>query len=170
MSSTTIYYIAFIPTLSLWTSTESWQASKRIIVKILPCLRRFQSWSRIDSVSKRERNLTLAKESLQWRKQQVSHVNNLPPANRLQGVESAIDNLRSRQLESHNSGTSRRSPVPSFNHQSPEPSLPSKVIRVKSAVENNHQSEVLLKCASLKLMDNLNDPVRKISSFRACDP
>ena len=124
----------------------------------------------MDNVSNRDRNLALAQESLQWRKQQASHVYNLPPDDRLQGVESVIDNLRKRQLESHNSGTSRRSPVPSFNHQSPEPNLPSKVIRVKSAVENNHQSEVLLKCASLKLMENLNDPVRKISSFRASDP
>ena len=99
----------------------------------------------------------------------MDNVNNLPPADRLQGVESAIANLRTRQLESRNTGT-RRSPVPSISHQSPKPSLPSKVIHVKPAVENNHKSEVLLKCASLKLMDNLNDPVRKISSFRASDP
>ena len=124
----------------------------------------------MDNVSKRERNLTLAKESLQWRKQQACHVNNLPPADRLQGVGSAIENLKTRQLESHNTGTRRRSPVPSITHQSSEPSLPSKVIHVKSAGENNQKSEVLLKCASLKLMDNLNDPVRKISSFRAFDP
>ena len=124
----------------------------------------------MDNVSKRERNLALAQESLQWRKQQASHVYNLPPDDRLQGVESAINNLKTRQLESHNNGTRRRSPVPSFNNQSPEPSLPPNVIHVKSAVKNNHQSEVLLKCASLKLMDNLDDPVRKISSFRASDP
>ena len=95
---------------------------------------------------------------------------NLSPDDRLQGAESAINNLKARQLESHNNGTRRRSPVPSFNHQSPEPNLPLNIIHVKSAVKNNHQTEVLLKCASLKLMENLNDPVRKISSFRACDP
>ena len=141
-----------------------------IIVKILPCLRRYRSWNGMDNVSKRERNLALAQESLQWRKQQASHVYSLSSDDRLQGVESAINNLKTRQLESHNNGKRRRSPVPSFNHQSPEPSLPLNVIHVKSAVKNNHQTEVLLKCASLKLMENLNDPVRKISSFRACDP
>ena len=122
------------------------------------------------SLKLRERNLTLANESLQWQKQQDSHVNNLPPTDRLQGVESAIVNIKTTQIESKNTGTRRRSPIPSTSHQSPEPSLPSKVIHVKPAVENNQKSEVLLKCASLKLMDNLNDPVRKISSFRAFDP
>ena len=158
-----IFQNAFIPTLMLWTSTECWHASKRIIVTIFPCLGRYQLWRGIDDVSKRERNLTLAKESIQWRRQQAFYVNNLPLADRLQGLESAINNLKTRQLESHNT----RSPILSINQQSPEPSLPSNVIHVKSAAENNHKSDVLLKCSSLKLMDNLNDPV---SSFRASDP
>ena len=85
----------------LWTSTDCWQASKIILVRILPCLRRYRSWSEMDNVSKRERNLALAQESLQWRKQQASHVYNLPPDDRLQGVESAINNLKTRQFESH---------------------------------------------------------------------
>ena len=162
-----IFQNAFIPTLMLWTSTECWHASKIIIVKIFPCLRRYQLWRGIDDVSKRERNLTLAKESLQWRRQQALNVNNFPLADRLQGLESAINNLKTRQLESHNTGMGTRSPILSINQQSPEPSLPSNVIHVKSAAENNHKSDVLLKCSSLKLMDNLNDPV---SSFRASDP
>ena len=110
-----IFQNAFIPTLMLWTSTECWHASKIIIVKIFPCLRRYQLWRGIDDVSKRERNLTLAKESLQWRRQQALNVNNFPLADRLQGLESAINNLKTRRLDSRNTGIRTRSPIISIN-------------------------------------------------------
>ena len=163
MSFAGLFHDAIITTIMLWTSTECWQASKRVIVTILPCLRRFQSWNAMDNVTKRERDLALAQEALQWRRQQVSHVNNVP----LAVSRNTIFSLQTRQLQSHTTGANRRSPVV---HQSQEAILPATVVHVKPAAENNRKSEVLLKCASLKLMDNLNDPVRKISSFRASDP
>ena len=170
MSFAGTFQDAIIPTLMLWTSTECWETSKSAIVKILPCLRRYQSWTARDNVSKRERNLTLAKEALLWRRQQVSLANNLPQTDLLQGLGTdTISSLKTTQLESNTTGARRRSPVSSVHHQSKEAILPAKIVHVKSAVETNQKSEILLKCASLKLMDNSNDPVKKINSFTVSD-
>ena len=154
-----------------WTSTECWKASKRAIATILPCLRRYQFWNVTENVTKRERDLALAKEALQWRRHQTSIVNNLPPADQYQGAKVAISQLQTRrQLESHATGTGRRSPVSFDCHEPTEQILQPKIIQVKPVKENNQKSEVLLECASLKLMDNLDDPSRKIDSFKTSDP
>ena len=72
-------------------------------------------------MSKRERNLTLAKEALLWRRQQVSLANNLPKADLLQGLGTdTISSLKTTQLESNTTGARRRSPVSSVHHQSKE--------------------------------------------------
>ena len=98
-------------------------------------------------VTKRERNLALAKEAVQWRRQQVSHVNNVPLADKWQGVSrNTVFDLQTRQLQGHRAGASRRSPV---GHQSHEAILPATIVHVKPASENNRKAEVLLKCASL---------------------
>ena len=147
-----------------WTSTECWKASKIAIATILPCLRRYQFWNVTENVTKRERDLALAKEALQWRRQQTPIVNNLPPAVQYQGAKVTISHLQTRRQLA--TGMGRRSVVSFDCHEPTEQILQPKIIQVKAVKENNQKSEVLLKCANLKLMDNLDDPIRKIDSFK----
>ena len=129
---------------------------------IIPCLKRYSTWITVANMSKRDRNMALAKEAVHWRRQQTFNVNKLPPADRVQTLENILSNLRSRQPE-----IQRLEPVAIC--RSPEMILPpSNVVHVKAARENNQ--EVLLKCNGLNLMNLVDDPVWKIDGFRSSTP
>ena len=161
LSLATAFQNVFNPSVMIWTSTECWQASKEVIVMILPCLKRYPTWITVANMSKRDRNMALAKEAVHWRRQQTFNVNKLPPADRVQTLENIISNLRSRQPE-----IQRLEPVATC--RSPEMILPPNVLHVKAARASNQ--EVLLRCDGLNLMNLVDDPVWKIDGFRPSTP
>ena len=144
LSLATAFQNVFNPSVMIWTSTECWQASKEVIVMILPCLKRYPTWITVANMSKRDRNMALAKEAVHWRRQQTFNVNKLPPVDRAQTLENIISNLRSRQPE-----IQRLEPVATC--RSPEMILPPNVLHVKAARASNQ--EVLLRCDGLNLMN-----------------
>ena len=141
----------------IWTSTECWQASKMIVVGIVPCLTQYHSGQAIDHVSKREGNLALAVEAQRWRRQQSTNINSL--SNRIQRAEQIsadprnisrnISNPGPRQQERQRTETGDINESPGQQREI----LPSNVVLVKSARESDKKSEVLLKCADLKAND-----------------
>jgi len=138
----------------IWTSTECWQASKRIIVGIVPCLTQYQSGHVIDHVSNREGNLALAVEAQRWRRQQSTNVNSL--FNRIQTAEQISADLRNISQDVSNPGARQRERQRTETNESPRQQraiLPSNVVLVKPARESDKKSEVLLKCANLKAND-----------------
>ena len=141
----------------IWTSTECWQASKRIILGIVPCLTQYQSGHAIDHVSKREGNLALAMEAQKWRRQQSTNVNSL--SNRIQTAEQISADARNISQDISNPGARQRERQRTETgdiNESPGQQraiLPSNVVLVKPARESDNKSEVLLKCANLKTND-----------------
>ena len=141
----------------IWTSTECWQASKRIIVGSVPCLTQCHSGQAIDHVSKREGNLALAVEAQKWRRQQSTNINSL--SNRIQTAEQISADARniSQNIPNHGARQRERQRAETGDiNESPgqqRETLPSNVVLVKPARESDKKSEVLLKCTNLKAND-----------------
>ena len=128
-----------------------------------------------DAISKRDRALRVAREAAEWRRNQPCKFRKVSASGmtkiNVQTVETIVSGLKTRQ---GNLEQQRAHPMPgnSWNVQPVTPRnvpvtpIPSQmqVLAVKTVHDNN--SEVLLRCAKLKLMHNLDDPVNYITSFK----
>ena len=177
-----------IPTLELWKSTEVRQACKGIMVKMLPCLMKNYMQKEFIAISEKDKALVVAKEAAEWRRQQQGSSKPVPITDLtkvdVQIVEKTLTRLRSRQeiLKCQRSdGDGNSSPTESNldgievdrSYVVPVYDPPLKILHVKSVsnIDEHFQycikskSEIILRCASLRPMENLDDPVHKIDCF-----
>ena len=131
-----------------------------------------------DAISKRDRALRVAREAAEWRRNQPCNFRKVSASGvtkiDVQTVETIVSGLKTKQQGNLEQQSSM--PENSKNGQSVTPRnvpvtpVPSQmqVLAVKTVHDNS--SEVLLRCANLKLMHNLDDPVNYIASFKTFGP
>ena len=129
-----------------------------------------------DAISKRDRALRVAREAAEWRRNQPCNFRKVSASGvtkiDVQTVETIVSGLKTKQQGNLEQQSSM--PENSKNGQSVTPRnvpvtpVPSQMQVL--AVKNDNSSEVLLRCANLKLMHNLDDPVNYIASFKTFGP
>ena len=141
------------------------------------------------AMSEKDKALVVAKEAAEWRRQQQGNSKTMPITDLtkidVQIVEKTLSRLKSRQgiLECPRSdGDGNSSPTEcnldgievDRSYVVPVYDPPLNILQVKSAtnIDEHFQycikskSEIILRCASLRPMENLDDPVHKIDCFR----
>ena len=142
------------------------------------------------AMSEKDKALAVAKEAAEWRRQQQGNSKTMPITDLtkidVQIVEKTLSRLKSRQgiLECQRAdGDGSSSPTENLNFDGievdksyvvPVYDPPNRILHVKSAsnIDEHFQygikskSEIILRCASLRPMENLDDPVHKIDCFR----
>ena len=167
------------PTIMIWMSTECQQALKIMLADLHPCFGiNKNAVVEKDAISKRDRALIVAREAAEWRRNQPCNSRKVSASGMtkidVQTVETIVYGLKTRRQGNLEQQSSM--PENSLNNQPVTPRnvpvtpIPSQmqVLAVKTVHDNN--SEVLLRCAKLKLMHNLDDPVNYIASFKTFGP
>ena len=169
------------PTIMIWMSTECRQALKIMLADLHPCFGiNKNGMDKKDAISKRDRALRVAREAAEWRRNQPCNFRKVSASGAtkiyVQTVETIVSGLRTRQQGNLEQQRAHSMPENSWNGQPVTPrnvpvtTIPSQmqVLAVKTVHDNS--SEVLLRCAKLKLMHNLDDPVNYIASFKTFGP
>ena len=144
----------------VWSSTEICKAFQIIASGLFATLTAADKGTAVEEMSERGKALTRAKEATEWRRlqqtQQTFCVTGSQPNNTSLMIINDI-------LENYGSG--RRVEEESGNN--PVPVTPmANVLQVRPPRRTGYESEVLLRCGDLQLMNRIDDPVDSIKSFR----
>ena len=117
----------------------------------------------VEEMSERGKALTRAKEATEWRRLQQTQqsfcvTGNQPHSTSLMIIHDILENYGSSRRfeeEDNRSGNNHVLVTPMAN-----------VLQVRPLRRTGHESEVLLRCGNLQLMEKIDDPVDSIKSFR----
>ena len=158
-----------IPTILLLTSSEFRQATKAILVKVTPCL--FGSTGNHETValSKKDKALLVARQAAEWRRQQPCNAHALQTQDMTDvTLKHMISALKLRQENRVFPRSSENGPGLARNHQTPQilHVRPATTVGHRFSTKQHNLSGVMLRCADLRPMKNLDDPVHKIDCFK----
>ena len=144
----------------VWSSTEICKAFQIIASGVFATLTAANKGTAVEEMSERGRALTRAKEATEWRRLQQTQqsfcvTGNQPHSTSLMIIHDILENY----------GSGRRIEEDSGNN--PVPVTPmANVLQVRPPRRTGYESEVLLRCGDLQLMNRIDDPVDSIKSFR----
>ena len=147
----------------VWSSTEICKAFQRIASGVFAILTAAEKGTTVEEMSERGKALTRAKEATEWRRLQQTQQNfcltgSQPHSTSLMIIHDILENFgsgRHVREEDNRSGNNFVPVTPIAN-----------VLQVRPQRRTGHESEVLLRCGDLQLMDKIDDPVDSIKSFR----
>ena len=144
----------------VWSSTEICKAFQIIASGVFATLTAADKSTAVEEMSERGKALTRAKEATEWRRlqqtQQTFCVTGSQPNNTsLMIIHDILDNYGSGRNVEEESGNNPVPVTPMAN-----------VLQVRPPRRTGYESEVLLRCGDLRLMNRIDDPVDSIKSFR----
>ena len=147
----------------VWSSTEICKAFQRITCGVFAILTAADKGTTVEDLSERGKALTRAKEATEWRRLQQTQqsfcvAGSQPHSTSLMVIHDILENYESsRRVEEDDN--------PSGNDRVPVTPM-ANVLQVRPPRRTRCESEVLLRCGDLQLMNKIDDPVHLINCFK----
>ena len=141
----------------VWSSTELCKAFQIIAYGVFATLTAADKGTAVEEMSERGKALTRAKEATEWRRLQQTFcvTGSQPHSTSLMIINDILENYGSGRRVEEESGNNPIPVTPMAN-----------VLQVRPPRRTGYESEVLLRCGDLQLMNRIDDPVDSIKSFR----
>ena len=144
----------------VWSSTEICKAFQIIASGVFATLTAANKGKAVEEMSERGKALTRAKEATEWRRLQQTQqsfcvTGSQPHSTSLMIINDILENYGSGRRVEEESGNNPIPVTPMAN-----------VLQVRPPRRTGYESEVLLRCGDLQLMNRIDDPVDSIKSFR----